>query len=51
MNTVRTDKYDFVVAGGGVAGIAAAVSASREGLSVAIIESTVFSAVPQPHRE
>ena len=38
MNTVRTDKYDFVVAGGGVAGIAAAVSASREGLSVAIIE-------------
>lgn len=38
MNHIRTDKYDFVVCGGGVAGIAAAVSAAREGLSVCLIE-------------
>jgi hypothetical protein len=33
----RAGKYDFVVAGGGVAGICAAVSAARLGLKVAII--------------
>ncbi len=38
MNTVRTDRYDFVVAGGGMAGVACAISAAREGLSVALIE-------------
>ena len=38
MNPVRIDKYDFVVAGGGVAGISAAVSAAREGLSVLLLE-------------
>ena len=38
MEAVRVDKYDFVVCGGGVSGVAAAVSAAREGLSVALIE-------------
>lgn len=38
MNVTRTDRYDFVVCGGGTAGFAAAVSAARKGLSVAIIE-------------
>ena len=38
MNIVRTDTYDFVVCGGGTAGFAAAVSAARKGLKVAIIE-------------
>lgn len=33
-------KYDLVVVGGGVAGVSAAVSASREGLNVLLIEKT-----------
>ena len=33
-------KYDLIVAGGGLAGVAAAVSASREGLSVLLIEKS-----------
>ncbi|MCC6049452.1 MAG: FAD-dependent oxidoreductase, partial [Thermofilum sp.] len=32
-------RYDVVVAGGGVAGVAAAVSAARAGASVCVIES------------
>lgn len=42
MNIKRTDNYDFVVCGGGVAGFAAAVSAARKGLRVALIEKTPF---------
>lgn len=34
-------KYDVVVVGGGIAGIAAAVSASREGASVLLIEKSI----------
>lgn len=34
----RTDKYDFVVCGGGPSGFSAAISAARKGLKVAIIE-------------
>ncbi|MBQ1316337.1 MAG: FAD-dependent oxidoreductase [Lachnospiraceae bacterium] len=40
MNIVREDSYDFVVCGGGMSGFAAAVSAAKKGLSVAIIECT-----------
>ncbi len=35
------DKYDVIVAGGGVAGVAAAVSAARMGKRVLLIEKTV----------
>ena len=42
MKTVRTDRYDFVVCGGGPAGVAAAVSAARRGLSVALVEKNGF---------
>ena len=38
MKIVRTDKYDLVVCGGGMAGFSAAVSAARCGMSVALIE-------------
>ena len=31
-------KYDLLVAGGGLTGVAAAVAASREGLSVLLVE-------------
>ncbi|MBE7042714.1 MAG: FAD-dependent oxidoreductase, partial [Ruminococcaceae bacterium] len=31
-------QYDLIVAGGGLTGVAAAVSAAREGLSVLLIE-------------
>ena len=33
-------KYDLIVAGGGLSGVAAAVSASRRGLSVLLIEKS-----------
>ena len=33
-------KYNLLVAGGGLSGVAAAVSAAREGLSVALIEKS-----------
>lgn len=36
----REDTYDFIVCGGGMSGFAAAVSAARKGLSVALIERT-----------
>lgn len=44
--TVKNDvpicgKYDIIVAGGGVAGIAAALVASREGKNVLLIEKTI----------
>jgi len=35
-------KYDVVIAGGGVAGVAAALAASRNNLKVALVEKTVF---------
>ena len=34
--------YDVVVAGGGIAGIAAALAASRNGAQIALLEKTVF---------
>lgn len=40
MIITREDYYDFIVCGGGMAGFAAAVSAAKKGLSVAIIERT-----------
>jgi hypothetical protein len=36
--TVRTDRYDFVVCGGGPSGVAAAIAAARKGLKTAIVE-------------
>ena len=41
VETVTRDKYDVVVVGGGIGGIAAAVSASREGARVLLIEKQV----------
>ncbi len=38
MQIKRTDRYDLVVCGGGLAGFSAAVAAARHGLSVAILE-------------
>jgi len=35
-------EYDVLVAGGGVAGVAAALAASRAGRSVALVEKTVL---------
>lgn len=40
MKITREDTYDFIVCGGGMSGFAAAVSAARKGLSVALIERT-----------
>ena len=47
MNIVREDSYDLVVCGGGMSGFAAAVSAARKGLSVAIIERTGTSLIKE----
>lgn len=38
MRITRTDKYDLLVCGGGVAGFSAAVAAARKGLKVALVE-------------
>ncbi len=35
--------YDVVVAGGGIAGVAAAIEASRNGMKTALVEKTVFA--------
>lgn len=35
--------YDVVVAGGGIAGVAAAIEASRNGMKTALVEKTVFT--------
>lgn len=37
-----TKKYDVIVAGAGVAGVAAALEAARSGLNVALVEKTVM---------
>lgn len=37
-----TEKYDLIVAGGGTSGVAAAVSAAKEGLRVLLIEKNSF---------
>jgi len=36
-------KYDVVVAGGGIAGVAAAVASARKGMKTALVEKTVFA--------
>jgi len=41
MEPIHKGKYDVIVVGGGIAGIAAAVSASREGASTLLIEKSV----------
>ena len=41
MNELKT-KYDVIVAGAGIAGISAAVKASREGVTVLLIEHYGF---------
>ncbi|MBQ4269446.1 MAG: NAD(P)/FAD-dependent oxidoreductase, partial [Clostridia bacterium] len=38
MEMVKRENYDVIVVGGGVAGVAAAVSASKRGKSVLLIE-------------
>ena len=38
---IEREKYDVVVVGGGIAGIAAAVSAARQGVSVLLIEKKI----------
>ena len=38
MNYIKTIEYDIAVAGGGVAGVAAAVEAARSGKKVVLIE-------------
>ena len=35
-------RYDLVVAGGGVAGVAAALAGARRGLRTALVEKTVW---------
>ena len=38
-----TKKFDVIVVGGGIAGIAAALAASRQGKKVALLEKTIFT--------
>ena len=39
---IPTVSYDVIVAGAGVAGVAAALAAAEEGAKVALIEKTIF---------
>ena len=41
IKTVKKGKYNVIVVGGGIAGVSAAVSASREGMSVLLIEKQI----------
>jgi hypothetical protein len=41
MEAIKKGSYDVIVVGGGIAGIAASVSAAREGVSVLLIEKTI----------
>lgn len=41
ITTVEREKYDVIVVGGGIAGIAASVSAAREGAKVLLLEKQV----------
>ena len=38
---IEKENYDVVVVGGGIAGVAAAVSAARQGVSVLLIEKKI----------
>ena len=40
--------YDVLIAGGGIAGVAAALEAARSGLRTALVEKTVFPGGCQP---
>ncbi len=40
--SVSSPEYDVVIAGGGVAGVAAAIEAARNGMNTALLEKTVF---------
>ena len=41
IDPIHKGKYDVIVVGGGIAGIAAAVSASREGANTLLIEKSI----------
>ncbi len=41
VETVKRESYDVIVVGGGVAGVSAAVTAARQGVSVLLIEKSV----------
>ena len=44
MNSIKTiekEKYNVVVVGGGIAGVASAVSAARQGMKVLLIEKQI----------
>ena len=45
LNTMKeTPKsYDVAIAGGGVAGVAAALEAARNGMNTALLEKTIFT--------
>ena len=47
MNYVKTIEYDIAVAGGGVAGVAAAVEAARSGKKVVLIDDIGLAPVRQ----
>ena len=42
MESMFQSRYDLVVAGGGVAGVAAALAGARRGLRTALVEKTVW---------
>ena len=44
-------KWDLIVVGGGMTGVAAAVSARRLGLSVLILEKAGFGVAPDKRKE
>ena len=42
MNIIESGEYDVLVVGGGVAGVAAAIAAKREGKSVCLFEKSMY---------